>query len=147
MSLAESVSDVVRQHEALGQEILDLVEEESRALASGSPGLPDSTSARKRALLPRLEASLRQLRLHREAWLRIPPEERARHPQVASQLRSTQDLLLRVIVRDRENEQLVLRGGHVPPRQLAKVQAVSRPHYVADLYRRHVPSSSSSSAA
>ena len=140
MSLAQSLSDVVRQHHALGQEVLELVEEESRVLGAGATALPASTSARKRALLPRLEASLRQLRLHREAWLRIAPEERARHPQVGALMRSAQDLLLRVIVRDRENEQLVLRGGHAPPRQLAKVQAASRPHYVADLYRRHIPS-------
>jgi hypothetical protein len=37
---------------------------------------------------------------------------------------------------DRENEQLLLRRGLIPPKHLPPVQR-QRPHYVASLYQRH----------
>ncbi|HAM71983.1 MAG TPA: hypothetical protein DCM86_10105 [Verrucomicrobiales bacterium] len=138
MSLAQSLLAAVRQHQSLGQQILEIVEQESQTLAAGHSALPGPLAERKRALLPLIDQSLRQLRLHREAWVRLTPEDRGREPQVSAALRATQDLLMKVIVRDRENEQHLLRAGNVPPQHLAKVQAVARPHYVADLYRRNV---------
>jgi len=80
---------------------------------------------------------LRSLRKHREAWQQLSPIEKAQHPEVPTALRSTQDLLMRVILRDRENEQRLLRAGSILARLLAKVQPSAKPNYVADLYQRH----------
>ncbi len=44
---------------------------------------------------------------------------------------------MKIIVLDRENEQALLRRGMLPSRSLPPVQR-QRPHYVADLYRKHV---------
>ncbi len=46
---------------------------------------------------------------------------------------------MKIILRDRENEQKLLRQGLIPAEQLGKAQSTARPHYVADLYRRHQP--------
>ena len=50
-------------------------------------------------------------------------------------LRQNQDLTMKIILLDRENEQSLLRRGLVPPRELPSVNR-QRPHFVADLYRR-----------
>jgi hypothetical protein len=47
---------------------------------------------------------------------------------------------------DRENEQLLLRRGLIPPKHLPPVQR-QRPHYVAGLYQRHHPAGISSQPA
>ena len=48
-------------------------------------------------------------------------------------LRQNQDLTMKIIVLDRENEQNLLRRGLVPPRELPSVNR-QRPHFVADLH-------------
>jgi hypothetical protein len=50
---------------------------------------------------------------------------------------------MRMILLDRENEQLRLRRGLIPPKHLPPIQR-QRPHYVAGLYQRHHPSGSAS---
>jgi hypothetical protein len=62
-------------------------------------------------------------------------DERARHPEIGMLLRQNQDLTMKIIVLDRENEQSLLRRGLVPPRELPSVNR-QRPHFVAELYRR-----------
>jgi hypothetical protein len=55
--------------------------------------------------------------------------------EVPGMLRQVQDLIMKIIVLDRENEQMLLRNGLVPARHLPSVNQ-QRPHFVADLYRR-----------
>ena len=132
--LCEIVTDL-RESAALYREILSLVEREAQALGrSGSPPSTDITEART-SLLPRLNKSLTRLRQHRMTWQRLDPAERARQPETGSLLRQNQDLIMKILVLDRENEQALLRRGMFAPQQLPSVNQ-QRPHYVADLYRR-----------
>lgn len=137
MSSNMPVLATLQEFQALGRQILDLVEQEATLLSQGADSLPKQTSAAKQRLLPQLTESLKSLRQHREAWQRLSPAEKAQQSDVSAALRSTQDLLLKVILRDRENEQRLLRSGSIPSRHLAKVQPPARPNYVADLYQRH----------
>jgi hypothetical protein len=50
-------------------------------------------------------------------------------------MRQNQDLLMKILVLDRENEQALLRHGLVPVRDLPSVNR-QRPHFVAQMYRR-----------
>ena len=89
----------------------------------------------KKNLLPRLKQSLDDLRKHRANWQKLSLVERAGQPEVGPLLRRNQDLTMKIIVLDRENEQGLLRRGLVPPRELPSVNR-QRPHFVTDLYRR-----------
>jgi hypothetical protein len=122
-------------HLALCQEILSLVESESHALHHTKTGPSFESYQAKKNLLPRLNQSLNQIRQHRATWQKLSPAERAQFPDVPGLLRQNQDLIMKIIVLDRENEQALLRQGLVPPRQLPAAQR-QRPHFVADLYRR-----------
>ena len=128
----------LRQHQLLSREILSLAERESQALRQPSPGQPavlQEISDLRRLLLPRLGESLEKVRRHREHWQTLNPAERSSQPEIAFPVRQTQDLIMRVLLLDRENEQGLLRLGLVPAREMNAVSG-QRPHYVAGLYRR-----------
>jgi hypothetical protein len=136
MNPVEAVSDL-RAQQALCQELLQLAERENQALREPEFGsLAFEFHQLRKALLPRLDRSLVQLKKHRAAWQRLSPVERQQNPAFAGLLRENQDLIMKVIVLDRENEQARLRRGLLPPSQLPPA-ARQRPHFVADLYRRN----------
>lgn len=132
--VATMVGDL-RRHLALCQEVLSLVECENQSLRDAAKGPEFETHQAKKVLLLRLDQSLDQIRQHRTTWQKLGPAERAQCPEVAALLRQNQDLIMKIIVLDRENEQVLLRKGLVPARHLPPANR-QRPHYVADLYRR-----------
>ncbi|MDB6031098.1 MAG: hypothetical protein JWM16_1436, partial [Verrucomicrobiales bacterium] len=91
----------------------------------------------RKNILPFLDQSLTRLKKHRIDWQRLSPEERAEFPQIATLIRSSQESINKILVMDRENEQLLLRRGLLPPNKLPPAQQ-QRPHFVADLYRRNL---------
>jgi hypothetical protein len=131
MQLAEEL----RTHQDLYRELLSAVEKEGRQLREAGPDQPPDAACARRRLMPRLNESLDILKRHRIRWTQASPAERARHPEVTALLRQSQDLIMKIIVQDRENEQVLLRRGLVPPRHLPPANR-QRPHFVADLYRR-----------
>ncbi len=135
MSPPEDIVRDLKEHLEIGHELLGLIEREGQNLRQpGKPALFEFYQSKK-ALLPRLDKSLDNLRKHRTNWQRLGPDERARHPEIAVLLRQNQDLTMKIILLDRDNEQCLLRRGLVPPRELPAAER-QRPHFVADLYRR-----------
>lgn len=120
---------------ATNQEILSLVERESQALRQNEAGAGFDLYQAKKDLLPQLDDLLNKLRQHRAVWQDLSPAERALHPEVLQLLQRNQDLIMKIVVLDRENEQWLLRKGLVPPQSLPAANR-QRPHFVADLYRR-----------
>jgi len=131
---AEGVAADLQEHLRLAQEILALVEREN-VLLRQSEGAATELVELKRGVLPRLTDSLERLKQRRAEWTQLDAEMRAAHPQIAGLLRQNQDVIMKIIVLDRENEQTLLRKGMVPPRHLPSPNR-NRPHFVADLYRR-----------
>jgi flagellar biosynthesis/type III secretory pathway chaperone len=135
MSSPAEIIDELNQRLLLCHELLKVVEREGHALRRADhPSLFEFYQHRKN-LLPRLNQSLDTLRRHRVHWQKLGMDERARHPEIGMLLRQNQDLTMKIIVLDRENEQGLLRRGLVPPRELPSVNR-QRPHFVAELYRR-----------
>lgn len=131
---AEMLADL-QEHLELCRQILAVAERENQVLRSAqSPPWPEIQEAKKN-LLPRLNQALDQLRRHRVQWLKLSAAERARHPEIGAVLQQDQDVIMRIIVLDRENEQALLRRGLVPADHLPPANR-QRPHFVADLYRR-----------
>jgi hypothetical protein len=135
MSLPQEISDDLKDRLALCHELLQGLEREGQALRRpDNPSLFEFHQLRKK-LLPSLNLSLDALRRHRVNWRKLSREERARHPEIGALLRQNQDLTMKIIILDRENEQSLLRRGLVPARELPSVNR-QRPHFVAELYRR-----------
>ena len=131
----------LQAHQTICREILALAERENQSLRSGESKSLESVYETKKVLLPKLTSSFHQLREQRLGWQQMPAAERARYPEIAALIQQVQDLIMRIIVLDRENEQGLLRRGLVPSREMAQVNT-QRPHFVANLYRRNHNASS-----
>jgi hypothetical protein len=125
----------LRAHQAACRELLVLAERESQALRQGQTNLLADIHRSRKLLLPQLSNLLEKVRQHRVLWQALTAPERAAQPEIGFLVRQAQDLILRVLLLDRENEQGLLRRGLVPPREMAAVPQ-RQPHFVADLYRR-----------
>ncbi|MCF7668391.1 MAG: hypothetical protein K9N48_01280 [Verrucomicrobia bacterium] len=136
MNKEDEIFESLRSNLSLYREILSVIEGESRALQNEDSDAATRLSNRKRALLPQLEDSVDILRNNRMAWHRINLAERSESGNITEMIRQCQDLIMKIIVLDRENEQLLLRRGLVPPQCMSSVSAPARPNFVADLYRR-----------
>jgi hypothetical protein len=132
---AAGLAKDLQEHLRISEDILKIVEQENIKLRDASSAVNFESMVQKKAILPELEESLARLKQQRAEWLREPAEERAKRPEIAGLLRQNQDVIMKIIVLDRENEQALLRKGLVPPRHLPS-PAKQKPHYVADLYRR-----------
>jgi hypothetical protein len=109
---------------------------ESQALREAAGPRTAQNDLERRRILARLDESLGLLKRDGRSWQALAPAQRAAHSDISALIRSNQDLIMRAIVLDRENEQGWLRRGLVPLRHQPPAPR-QRPHYVADLYRRH----------
>ena len=132
--LSQMITDL-RAHQVLSRELLALAERESQALRQSQPDAVQEIYQAKKTLLPRLHESLGKVRQHRVHWQSLTPAQRAAQPEISFLVRQVQDLIMRVILLDRENEQSLLRRGLIPPREIPCANQ-HRPHFVANLYRR-----------
>lgn len=126
----------LRAHQALSRELLTLAEQESHALRHQEKDRLRDVSEARRQLLPTLNQSVSTLRTHRQRWQQLPATEKAAQPEVGFLIRQTQDLIMRAILLERENEQGLLRQGLIPARDLPAASPAPKAHWAANLYRR-----------
>ena len=96
-------SEVVDRHLELCDELLQILNEENRVLRQQNDGISDELLERKRSYLPRLDESLAQLKL-----LQLESPEIL--PAVKEKLTAAQNKIMRILLLDRENEQLLLKS-------------------------------------
>lgn len=126
----------LRAHLDLCHECLALFTVENRLLRSPATWEPAEFADQRKRLLPRLESVLIKLRGSREAWQKVTLAERERCGEIKNLFQEIQNLLPRILMLDRENQQEMLRRGALPPAQLPPA-ASQQPNFVAGLYRRH----------
>ena len=126
----------LQSHRDVCREFLSLFTEENQSLRRPQPSPPGEFSAQRKRLLPRLELVLMKLRSFRPWWERMPANEREACGEIKNLFRDIQNLLPRLLLLDRENQQEMLRRGLIPATQLPPA-ASQRPNFVADLYRRN----------
>ena len=125
----------LERHLSLCQEILALVEAENQSLRSSEIADIQSLISKRQAFIQRLQQSIEQLRKHRVLWQQMPQGEKSRNLEIGRLLKQNQELIMKIVMLDRENEQLLLRKGMVPAQHLPPVQR-QQPHFVSELYRR-----------
>ncbi|MFO1486978.1 MAG: hypothetical protein U1F65_00730 [Verrucomicrobiota bacterium] len=128
----------LREHLGCCENALGLAAAENRALNGGGEFEAAGFQEQRRQLLSGLDASLLRLRTWRQAWQQFSAADRERCAEARPLFQKIQDLLMRVLVLDRENQQALLRRGLVPPQHLSLAAGPQPPHYVANLYRRNV---------
>lgn len=134
--LIEELKSELKSHLQLCLSALELAESEHCELRrEENPPWVQLCRSRKKVLAD-LGESLQRIRSARIKWSGLDPMVRKDHRDIAELIRDNQNAIMKVIVLDRENEQLFLRRGLVPAGAIPSV-ARQRPHFVADLYRRH----------
>lgn len=116
----------LRAHLALCQEVLAL------ASRPGASVKEEEAEAIRKNLLAQLARSLDKIREHRMAWLRLEAAERQCHPEITELLRENQNVIMRILMMDREKK--------APSRGASAAAAPARreqPHFVSSLYRRN----------
>jgi hypothetical protein len=120
----------------LCRDFLALFSAENQALRRAQLWSPEPFNEQRKRLLPRLESGLIKLRSFRQWWERMPADQRESCGDIKDLFRDIQNLLPRLLLLDRENQQEMLQRGLVPAAQLPPA-ASQRPNFVANLYRRH----------
>jgi hypothetical protein len=136
-SLYVELARDLRAHLEICHECLALFTLENRRLRSPQPWEPAEFADQRNRLLPRLESVLLKLRGSRDSWQKLSHAERERSGEIKNLFQEIQNLLPRILVLDRENQQEMLRRGVMPATQLPP-PASQKPNFVASLYQRHV---------
>ena len=134
MTCLTDFKEDLRTHLNLCNDVLGMVERENESLRASGSRL-DLAGERKK-VLAQLTESLDKIREHRLAWLELEPAVRQDHPEITELLRDNQNIIMKILVLDRENEQALLRKGMVPARHVPSANR-HRPHFVANLYQRN----------
>jgi hypothetical protein len=102
------MSDAIREHQRLCDEIHQCVLDENRFLRQHQRAPDQVFLTRKRQLLEKLDTSL--------AGLRTIPAGSVRDPEARELLEKTRARILQILQLDKENEQLLLRVSVSSPR-------------------------------
>jgi flagellar biosynthesis/type III secretory pathway chaperone len=105
----ESFVDELKQYFEVCDEINKVVRRENQALRSADPKTVYEFQESRKELLERLTGAQMRLGVLKTSWLRVPASTRAQRPDIGTLIRQTLDLIMKTIVLDRENEQLLLR--------------------------------------
>jgi hypothetical protein len=132
----EAVTEALREHLGVCDDLLLLAQKEAEALRQPGPFPVVQFQIARKDLLARLEASSHLVASQRNRWGQPNASSSDSPPELADLARTTLDKIMRVLVIDRENEQTLLRRGLLPPRSLPRAEQ-SRPNFVALTYQRH----------
>jgi len=125
----------LRSYLVLCEEILHLIGHENQALSGQGIYQPVEFQEKRRNLLPNIELLLAKLRSRRLVWQQAPKPERERCSEITPLFQNIQDKLMKILLLDRENQQIMLRRGMVPTNHLPA--PTPKPNYVASVYQRH----------
>lgn len=133
----ENAFQPLQEHRQVCRELLAAYEREAAGLQSGEPAVLAEVDRVRRQLLPRLQELTVQLRAQRQAYEQLPEDRRQLPAGWRVVLEENQELVLRILALDRENQQARLRLGLVPPPHWPAPVPASGQGYVSELYRRH----------
>ncbi len=136
--IAARLAADLRAFRLLCEDALTLMTRESIALTSSAPYPSHDFSQRRKDLLPHLEKALTRLRSQRAVWQQSGRDARENDDDLKTLFHTIQGILMKALTLDRENQQLMLRRGMVPPQHVPPA-AAQKPSFITSLYQRHAP--------
>ena len=125
----------LRGHLELCGEILAVVQREHQHLKANRVSDLAEFFKTREGMLNRVTDAQQKMFAHKATWLRMDPAGREQYPAVGALIRQNLDLIMKIVLLDRENEQQMLRHKMVPAEHLPPPER-QKPHYVAQLYNR-----------
>jgi hypothetical protein len=132
MNPTDDPGAILREHLEICAALHALLLEENRVLRTTGQAPSEELLTRKRDFLPRLDASLEQLRAINAGGVRLSRAD-------AASVQEGRNRLMQVMMLDRENERLLLKAALPQPFKAALAPVA--PGQVARAYARHAPKS------
>jgi len=130
----EQLANELRTHHDLCSSILVTVQHEHQQLKSGSVKDLKDFFKHRNGMLDQINDGQQKLFAQKTVWQQLTPERRAAQPEIASLIQKNLDLIMKVVLIDRENEKLLLQNKLVPPSHLPPAGR-QNPSLVAQRYR------------
>ena len=130
----EQLANELRTHHNLCSSILVTVQHEHQQLKSGGVKDLKGFFKHRNGMLERLNDAQQKLFAQKAAWQQLTPEERAKQPEIAGLIQKNLDLIMKVVLLDRENEKLLLQNKLVPASHLPPAGR-QNPNLVAQRYK------------
>ena len=130
----EQLANELRTHHDLCNSILSTVQHEHQQLNSGSVKDLKDFFKHRNGMLDQIKDAQQKLFAQKAAWQQLTPEERNAQPEIAGLIQKNLDLIMKVVLIDRENEKLLLQNKLVPPNHLPPAGR-QNPSLVAQRYR------------
>ncbi len=132
----DPIAEALREHLGVCGDLLLLAQEEAEALRQPGPFPAARLQAARKDLLVRLESSSRLVASQRNRSGQLSVEDCESPTELVDLVQTTLDMIMRVLVIGRENEESLLRRGLLPARSLPRAEQ-SQPSFVALTYQRH----------
>lgn len=117
------------------EELLQLSVREHQALNGSANSLPEEYRGIRKDLLMRLDQVLISVKNWRKAWQKENPTSCPRNPEVKALLDVLQQMIVKILQLDRENQQALLRRGLLPAREVASYTPATS-SFVSKVYAR-----------
>ena len=126
----------LRGHLELCCEILAVVQREHQQLKANRVSDLAEFFKTREGMLNRVTDAQHKMFAHKATWLRMDPAGREQYPAVGALIRQNLDLIMKIILLDRENEKLLLANKLVPSSHMPAAGR-QNPSLVARRYRAH----------
>lgn len=138
INTSEILKDV-ETHNDICRQLLDIVQQENRWLSSASDvEAPPPDQNLKESLSQNLSQSVSKIQAHRaalnDASKRHP--ETTKDPTLQTAIQSATELIMKIVVIDRENEKLLMKRGMIPPGNIPSPYQY-RPSEAVKAYQRN----------
>ena len=116
----EQLANELRVHYDLCSSILVTVQHEHQQLKRGDVKDLKDFFKHRSGMLERINNAQQKLFAQKSAWHQLTPDERTKQPEIADLIQKNLDLIMKVVLIDRENEKLLLQNkllpsSHLPP--------------------------------
>ena len=130
----DQLTDKLQAHLDMCSNILATVQQEHQQLKHGGVKDLKDFLKHRNGMLDQVNDTQQKLFEQKAAWLRLSAEERAAEPEIASLIQKNLDLIMKVVLIDRENEKLLLQNKLVPANHLPPAGR-QNPNLVAKRYQ------------
>ena len=130
----EQLANELRTHHDLCNSILSTVQHEHQQLNNGSVKDLKKFFMHRSGMLEQINDAQQNLFAQKSAWQQLTPEERTAQPKIAGLIQKNLDLIMKIVLIDRENEKLMLQNKLVPPSHLPPAGR-QNPSLVAQRYK------------
>lgn len=131
----EDLDNLLRELQQQRRTLEEMLQATRRELEGRFAAAPAPSPAARKNFLAQLSQSLDKIRQYRNAWARLDPAQKQEHSEITTVLRENQNLIMKILVLEKESEPAAPAGRT----ETRRPDAAERPQasFLARAYRRN----------